>query len=89
MRPLNLALGWTRRDRKMPFARIANQALRQTLPRAVCTGMGTAFILAALAVLGGDALTDFALALLIGLAVAPTPRCSPSHRWPSTSQAPH
>ncbi|WP_329247879.1 protein translocase subunit SecD [Streptomyces canus] len=58
-----------RHDRKMPFARTANQALLQTLPRTVNTGMGAAFILTALAVLGGDTLTDFALALLIGLAV--------------------
>jgi SecD/SecF fusion protein len=58
-----------RHDRKTPFARIANQALLQTLPRTVNTGMGAAFILTALAVLGGDTLTDFALALLIGLAV--------------------
>ncbi|GAA2332934.1 protein translocase subunit SecD [Streptomyces kunmingensis] len=58
-----------RRDRRTPFDRIANQALLQTLPRTVNTGMGAAFILTALAVLGGDTLTDFALALLIGLAV--------------------
>lgn len=31
--------------------------------------MGAAFILTALALLGGSSLTDFALALLIGLAV--------------------
>ncbi|CAM5426833.1 protein translocase subunit SecD [Streptomyces canus] len=54
---------------KTPFARTANQALLQTLPRTVNTGMGAAFILTALAALGGDTLTDFALALLIGLAV--------------------
>ncbi|MEU6389548.1 protein translocase subunit SecD [Streptomyces sp. NPDC046939] len=58
-----------RRDRKSPFDRVANQALLQTVPRTVNTGMGAAFILTALAVLGGDTLTDFALALLIGLAV--------------------
>ncbi|MFE6828416.1 protein translocase subunit SecD [Streptomyces sp. NPDC057690] len=58
-----------RRDRRMPFAGVANQALLQTLPRTVNTGMGAAFILTALAVLGGDTLTDFALALLIGLVV--------------------
>ncbi|WP_406004853.1 protein translocase subunit SecD [Streptomyces sp. NBC_00637] len=58
-----------RHDRKTPFARIANQALLQTLPRTVNTGMGAAFILTALAVLGGYTLTDFALALLIGLVV--------------------
>ncbi|MFD7615178.1 protein translocase subunit SecD [Streptomyces sp. NPDC059828] len=59
----------SRRDRKTPFPRITNQALLQTLPRTISTGMGAAFILTALAVLGGDSLTDFALALLIGLAV--------------------
>lgn len=59
----------SRRDRKTPFPRITDQALLQTLPRTVNTGMGAAFILTALAVIGGDSLTDFALALLIGLAV--------------------
>ncbi|MFB8000190.1 protein translocase subunit SecD [Streptomyces sp. NPDC056002] len=59
----------SRRDRKAPLSRISNEALLQTLPRTVNTGMGAAFILTALAVFGGDTLTDFALALLIGLAV--------------------
>ncbi|MEV7074322.1 protein translocase subunit SecD [Streptomyces sp. NPDC093990] len=58
-----------RRADRGPFARVANQALLQTLPRTVNTGMGAVFILTALAVLGGDTLTDFALALLIGFAV--------------------
>lgn len=59
----------SRRDREAPFSATANRALLQTLPRTVNTGMGAAFILTALALLGGDSLTDFALALLIGLAV--------------------
>ncbi|MGC0343643.1 SecD/SecF fusion protein [Streptomyces sp. SLBN-8D4] len=58
-----------RRANTGAFARVANQALLQTLPRTVNTGMGAAFILTALAVLGGDSLADFALALLIGCAV--------------------
>ncbi|MGW2730878.1 protein translocase subunit SecD [Streptomyces sp. NPDC001494] len=58
-----------RRHRGSPLRRVANQAILQTLPRTVNTGMGAALILTALAVLGGDSLTDFALALLIGLAV--------------------
>ncbi|MFJ3285170.1 protein translocase subunit SecD [Streptomyces sp. NPDC086669] len=58
-----------RRGPKAPFATLANRALLQTLPRTVNTGMGAAFILIALAVFGGDSLTDFALALLIGVAV--------------------
>ncbi|NJQ03464.1 protein translocase subunit SecD [Streptomyces zingiberis] len=57
-----------RRDRAAPFGQLTNLALLQTLPRTVNTGMGAAFILTALAVLGGDSLTDFALALLVGLA---------------------
>ncbi|MEO3850138.1 protein translocase subunit SecD [Streptomyces sp. B8F3] len=55
-------------DRKKPFRAAANAAILQTLPRTVNTGMGAVFILAALALLGGGALTDFALALLIGIA---------------------
>lgn len=46
-----------------------NRAVLQTLPRTVNTGIGAAFILTALAVLGGSSLGDFALALLVGLAV--------------------
>jgi SecD/SecF fusion protein len=57
------------RDRTAPLARLTNRAILQTLPRTVNTGTGAALILTALAVLADDALTDFALALLIGLAV--------------------
>jgi len=52
-----------------PFARIANTAILQTVPRTINTGVGAVFILASLAVLGGDTLTDFALAVLIGIVV--------------------
>ncbi|GAP45561.1 bifunctional preprotein translocase subunit SecD/SecF [Streptomyces azureus] len=52
-----------------PLPDITDQAILQTLPRTVNTGIGAAFILTALAVLGGSSLTDFALALLIGLVV--------------------
>ncbi|MFC9291623.1 protein translocase subunit SecF, partial [Streptomyces sp. NPDC057052] len=51
------------------FRGIADRALRQTLPRTVNTGTGAAIVLTALAVLGGGSLADFALALLVGLAV--------------------
>lgn len=47
----------------------ANRAAVETLPRTVNTGLGTMFILAALAILGGDSLQDFAIALLVGLIV--------------------
>ncbi|PZT70706.1 protein translocase subunit SecD [Streptomyces sp. SW4] len=58
-----------RRERKTPFDRVANLAILQTLPRTVNTGMGAVLILVTLAVLAEDSLTDFALALLIGVAV--------------------
>ncbi|HEV2871438.1 MAG TPA: protein translocase subunit SecD [Actinomycetota bacterium] len=52
-----------------PLAALANDACLQTVPRTVNTGLGALFILAALFVLGGDTLTDFALALLVGILV--------------------
>ncbi|WP_406457005.1 protein translocase subunit SecD [Streptomyces sp. NBC_00876] len=55
--------------RRQPLADVANRAVLQTVPRTVNTGMGALFILTALAVLGGDSLADFALALLIGIVV--------------------
>ncbi|WP_073950765.1 protein translocase subunit SecD [Streptomyces kebangsaanensis] len=58
-----------RRDRKAPLPEVCNKAILQTVPRTVNTGMGALLILASLAVFGGDSLTDFALALLIGLVV--------------------
>jgi SecD/SecF fusion protein len=52
-----------------PLDRLVNDACLQTVPRTVNTGLGAVFILAALFVLGGDTLTDFALALLLGILV--------------------
>ncbi|MGH8912300.1 MAG: protein translocase subunit SecF, partial [Acidimicrobiia bacterium] len=52
-----------------PVAEIANDACLQTVPRTINTGLGALFILVALWLLGGDTLTDFALALLIGILV--------------------
>jgi SecD/SecF fusion protein len=46
-----------------------NAAVLQTLPRTLNTGLGAMFILATLAVVGGDSLTDFAVALLLGLLI--------------------
>jgi SecD/SecF fusion protein len=54
---------------KATFAEVANAGALQTVPRTVNTGIGALFILAALALLGGDSLTDFAIALLIGILV--------------------
>ncbi|GAA2062929.1 protein translocase subunit SecD [Streptomyces albiaxialis] len=50
-----------------PLPELADQAVLRTVPRTVNTGMGAMFILAALAVLGGDSLTDFSVALLAGV----------------------
>lgn len=59
----------TRENRKRPLREVVNEAILQTIPRTINTGLGAMFILAALAVLGGDSLTDFAIALLLGLSV--------------------
>ncbi|HEX2118705.1 MAG TPA: protein translocase subunit SecF, partial [Acidimicrobiales bacterium] len=48
---------------------VANDACLQTVPRTINTGLGALFILVALYILGGETLTDFALALLIGILV--------------------
>ncbi|KQX75585.1 protein translocase subunit SecD [Aeromicrobium sp. Root472D3] len=60
---------YTAANRKKPLRGVVNEAILQTIPRTINTGLGAMFILAALAVLGGDSLTDFAIALLIGLSV--------------------
>lgn len=52
-----------------PLPRVINRAVLETAPRTVNTGIGAVFILAALTLLGGSSLTDFALALLLGLLV--------------------
>jgi SecD/SecF fusion protein len=49
-----------------PIDEVANDACLQTLPRTINTGMGAMLILFSLYFLGGDTLSDFALALLIG-----------------------
>ncbi|MGH2720514.1 MAG: protein translocase subunit SecD, partial [Actinomycetota bacterium] len=52
-----------------PVGTVANDACLQTIPRTINTGLGALFILLMLYVLGGETLTDFALALLIGIVV--------------------
>lgn len=56
-------------DGKLGLRKTVNEAILQTVPRTINTGLGAMFILAALAVLGGDSLLDFALALLLGLSI--------------------
>ena len=56
-------------NRTKPLPSVVNSAIIATAPRTINTGLGAFFILGALTVLGGRSLTDFALALLIGLFV--------------------
>lgn len=56
-------------DPRRPFRESCNLAVLQTVPRTVNTGLSTLFILATLAVFGGDSLRDFAIALLVGLSI--------------------
>ncbi|WP_215447840.1 protein translocase subunit SecD [Streptomyces sp. ATCC 21386] len=58
-----------RRDPAADLESTANRAVVQTLPRTVNTGTGALFILAALAVLGGDSLADFSVALIAGVVI--------------------
>ncbi|MFZ2501193.1 MAG: hypothetical protein WAW88_00780, partial [Nocardioides sp.] len=61
--------GWRSAPADASFTDVANRACVETVPRTVNTGLGAMFILAALAVLGGDSLRDFAIALLLGLGI--------------------
>ncbi|MDQ3985510.1 MAG: protein translocase subunit SecD [Actinomycetota bacterium] len=54
---------------KEPLSVVANDACLQTIPRTINTGLGALFILTALYFLGGETLTDFALALIVGILV--------------------
>lgn len=62
---------WTA-NRLTPFPRVVTGAVLATLPRTVNTGLSTLVILVALLALGGDSLGDFALALILGIAVGTT-----------------
>lgn len=59
-----------RRSRaKESLAVVANDAALQTIPRTINTGLGALFILFAMYFLGGETLTDFALALVLGILI--------------------
>ncbi|MBO8189943.1 protein translocase subunit SecD [Streptomyces spirodelae] len=80
--------GMRRADRATPLPQLADAAVARTLPRTVNTGMGALFILVALALLGGDSLTDFSVALLAGVVVGTastvltaTPMAAVLERW--------
>jgi len=85
---------WRQLRGKQTFAEVANTAAIETMPRTVNTGLGTMFILGALAVFGGDSLRDFSIALLLGLVIGTyssvftaTPLAIIlEHRWPMTRE---
>ena len=52
-----------------PYSAVTNDACLHTIPRTINTGMGAMFVLVALYFLGGDTLTDFALALIVGILI--------------------
>ncbi|MGL1862341.1 MAG: protein translocase subunit SecF [Pseudodesulfovibrio sp.] len=54
---------------KDTFAGIINRSINQTLSRTIMTSLTTLLVVACLFVLGGSVIHDFALALLIGVAV--------------------
>ncbi|MBO1751106.1 protein translocase subunit SecD [Actinotalea sp. BY-33] len=78
------------------FSRMAGSAVLQTLPRTVNTGLSTLFVLVALLVLGGDSLSDFALALVLGIVVGTVSTVSVAvpltialeQRWPTPVKQP-
>ena len=80
---------WT--GRRVAFAGLASDAVVQTLPRTVNTGISTLFVLTALLFLGGESLADFALALVIGIVAGTLSTVSVAvplttvlqERWPS------
>lgn len=57
------------RGADIPLREMVNEAILSTLPRTINTAMGATFILAALAILGGDSLRDFSIAVLLGLII--------------------
>ncbi|MFS0885629.1 protein translocase subunit SecD [Aeromicrobium sp. 179-A 4D2 NHS] len=55
------------RNADIPLREMVNEAILSTIPRTINTASGATFILAALAILGGDSLRDFSIAVLLGL----------------------
>jgi len=86
---------WRALSNKRSLGHVTNTAILQTLPRTLHTGAGVLFVLVALAVLGGESLTDIAVALLAGVLVgtmSSTFTASPlaillEGRWPSAARA--
>ena len=58
-----------RKSRKQNFAEVINSSINQTLSRTILTSGTTLIVIAALFVLGGGVIHDFAFALLVGVVV--------------------
>ncbi|MCO5145798.1 MAG: protein translocase subunit SecDF [Aquamicrobium sp.] len=58
-----------RRYKKMPIVDLINMSLSQTLSRTFMTGLTTLFALTVLYLWGGEVISDFMLAILIGIIV--------------------
>lgn len=85
-----------RRRSAEEFRHVVSDACAQTLPRTINLSMSAVFILAALYFFGGDTLSDFSLALLIGVVVGvyssimvAAPVCVILERWKPTLSAGH
>src|SRR5690606_17579626 len=50
------------------FSQIVNRSMSEILTRTIITGLSTVFVLAALLMFGGETLTDFAFAMMVGTA---------------------
>ncbi|WP_448612115.1 protein translocase subunit SecD [Geodermatophilus sp. URMC 60] len=82
--------------RGRPFPALAGEAVLQTLPRTVNTGASTLLVLTALLVLGGESLTGFAFALILGIVAGTVSTVSVAvpltvaldRRWPPRPAAP-
>ncbi|UCG65817.1 MAG: hypothetical protein JSW12_01830, partial [Deltaproteobacteria bacterium] len=58
-----------RRYRRRDFSELINQSINETLSRTLLTSMTTLIVVAALFILGGGVIHDFAFALLVGIVV--------------------
>ena len=59
----------TRTIRESSFMKILNISINQTLNRTVVTSLTTLFVLVSLLLLGGIAVTNFAIAMIVGVLI--------------------
>ena len=65
-----------RKIRRASPGEVIDISLTETLGRTLVTSLTTLLVLAALALFGGEMIFGFAVALLVGVAVEPTPPCT-------------